>query len=149
VSYYEKNPEQLKTDFNEKRVVYRNGKFFVQPQVRQLVEEYQKELQKQYDTNAKNSKKYRKNVEDSITKTVQEVVNNGDLQSGYYMYLSLKDHIKFPDHMVETWAQAYIGNFVYPLIKLEILRIYRFYHESNEIISTCPIQRIHQGNTVN
>lgn len=154
INYYEKHPDQFKSDWNEKQIIVKEGKIYIKPQ-------YIKDVLKMIDEAGKTSdrmgikhqdlKKIEKLTCDSIIKTVQELVNVGDLQSAYYIYFALHERIPFPENSVKVWAQAYIGIsflFNFEIIFLELLRTYQFYQESNEIIRSCPLQIISDGNKV-
>jgi len=52
------------------------------------------------------------------------------------MYFILSEKINFPGNLVKHWAQAYI----------ELLRTYQYYLQSNEVIRSCPLYLISEGN---
>jgi len=139
IGYYEKHPEQFKSDWNEKQIVIKDGIIYIKPQyindVLRMIAESNKSLERT-DSKQQDVKKIEKLTFDSIIKTVQELVNVGELQSAYFIYLVLHEKIPFPESSVKVWAQSYI----------ELLRTYQFYQESNEIIKSCPLSIISDGN---
>lgn len=141
IAYYEKHPEQFKSDFNEKLIAVKDGKIYIKPQymrdVLKMIEETSKTLSRN-ESRQQDIKKLEKLTYDSIIKTVQELANVGELQSAYHLYFVLHERISFPESLVRLWALAYI----------ELLRTYQFYQDSNEIIRSCPLQIISDGNKV-
>jgi len=139
ISYYEKHPEKFKSDYNEKKVVIKEGKVYIKPQfihdVGGMIEASRKSLER-LGSRQQDMKKIEKLTFDSIVKTVQELINVGELQSAYFTYFILRERISFPENFVKVWAQSYI----------ELLRTYQFYTESNEIIRSSPLQIINDGN---
>jgi len=152
LTFYEKHPDKFKADVNEKKIVIKEGRILIQPQfikdILSMIQDANKELER---TGSKaDSKRMEKLTCDSVVRTVQELINAGDLQSAYHMYLILNEKISFPESSVKLWALGYIGTsskMVF-LINLELLRTYRFYLESNVIIRSCPLSIINEGNKV-
>lgn len=113
IAYYEKHPEQFKSDWNEKQIAIKDGIIYIKPQyindVLRMIAESNKSLERT-ESKQQDIKKIEKLTFDSIIKTVQELVNVGELQSAYFIYLTLHEKIPFPESSVKVWAQSYIGN---------------------------------------
>lgn len=45
----------------------------------------------------------------AILHSLQDIVNSGELQMAYFMFLALRDKIQFPEKIPKLWSQAYIG----------------------------------------
>lgn len=112
LTYYEKHADKFKTHLNEKKIVIKEGRILINPQfvkdVLSMIQESNKELEKT-GSKALDSKRIEKLTADSVVRTIQELINCGELQSAYHMYLILNEKIQFPESSVKLWAQAYIG----------------------------------------
>lgn len=112
ISYYERHPDKFKSDYNERKIAIKEGKVYIKPQfihdVGGMIEFSRKSLEKS-GSRMQDMKKIEKLTFDSIVKTVQELVNVGELQSAYFTYFILRERISFPESYVKVWAQSYIG----------------------------------------
>ena len=112
ISYYEKYPDQFKSDWNEKQIIIKDGKIYIKPQyvkdVLKMIEE-SSQTSDRMGSKHQDLKKIEKLTFESIIRTIQELINVGDLQSAYCIYLILNERMPFPESSVKVWAQSYIG----------------------------------------
>lgn len=112
LTYYENHKTKFKNDQENKLVVIRNSTISIkQGYLKELMRviENQNAPRKSNTQQNFHLKKFEQLSQTSLVQTIQDIVNEGELQVAYFMFLVLRDKVKFPDNTPKLWSQAYIG----------------------------------------